>query len=222
MSAIDHNRWADKLALVDLQAGEILFGPNQEFNSIYFPLDCIVSLSLKRCSNDYASFALIGNEGVVGASVFLGDKVDSYSAKVECGGKAYRLPEADAKESAAQSSQFRILILDYLQALVVGSLQSAICDSKHTNLQRLSRALLTCDDRLACDGMMLDPQFMATSIGITVDHLNKALVELLDLGLIRVDRGFISALDRAGLEKVTCECYQIIQDGFDRILAKSL
>lgn len=219
MSAIDHIRFADKLILVDLRAGEILFGPNQELNSVYFPLDCIVSLSLKDRGNDYASFALIGNEGVVGASVFMGDKADGYCAKVEYSGKAYRLPKNEATESAAQSGQFRILILEYLQALVTDSLQSAICDSRHTNLQRLSRALLTCDDRLACDEVMFDPLFIATSIGITADHLNMALAELLGLELIRFERGLITILDRAGLEKVTCECYQIIRDGFGRILA---
>jgi len=218
MPLINKGYWNAALELMDLSAGDILFGPDISIDYVYFPVNCIVSLSSQAGNDQFASFALIGNEGVVGASVFLGDMSNTYLARVECSGKAYRLDIHFAIEVAAQLSQFRILILSYMQALVQYSLQVAICESKHTTIQRLICALLRCEDRLAGASSSLDLKFILHSIGVTVEQATQAITLLENWGFIRRESGSIVILNRACLEEKSCQCYQLVKTEFDRLL----
>lgn len=218
MPLVDKGYWDAAFELIDLSAGDILYSPGISFDYVYFPINCIVALRSQAGDDQFDSFALIGNEGMVGASIFLGDMSSTYLARVECGGKAFRLDIHFAIEVAAQLSQFRILILSYMQVLVQYSLQTAICESKHTIIQRFSCALLRCEDCLADAKSSLDLKFILQSIGVTVEQAAEALTQLEGWGLVRCESGSVVILNRSRLEEKSCQCYRLVKAEFDRLL----
>lgn len=217
ISSIIKNHWDTALETVELNSGDVLFGPGAGFDYVYFPIDCIISMSSHAGDDQFSSSALIGNEGMVGASALLDDMDIDCLARVEFGGRAYRLPIAHAIEVANQSSPFRILMLHYMQALVNHSLQTAICDSRHSLLQRVSRIMLLSDDRLAGAMLPLQLEFIAQSVGIDIEQVAEALNQLQRRELISFDGQSACIVDRLGLEQLTCDCYRLINDGFDQL-----
>lgn len=218
ISLSNKDHWVDALETVYLNAGDILFSPGVCFDYVYFPIDCIISLSSHADDNQFASTTLVGNKGMVGAPALLGDMCIDFLAKIECGGRAHRLPITHAVEIVNQSSQFRILMLLYMQALVNQSLQTAICDSKHSLVQQVCRILLLSDDCLVGAKQPLQLEFIAHSIGIGVNQVKEALNQMQNLKLISFDdESSTLIVDRLGLERATCDCYRLINDGFDRL-----
>lgn len=218
LSIEDKQRLRTDLALIKLKTGEALLDSNMRWRYVYFPIDCIISLNSKNDDFQYIDFALIGNEGMAGASVFLGDTSNEYHAKVEHGGKAFCLPISAAINEASKPSQLRMLILSYLQALVKYSLQMAICERKHSTLQRLSHTLLACDDRLSGGANQLSQKWFAKAISSTDNEIALAIEELKSHNLVHTLRGQISITNRSRLAKRSCECYGLVKDEFNRLL----
>ncbi len=213
----DIRRWGGDFNLVELKAGEVLLFSNPSCDYVYFPINCIISLSSEGDDGQHADFALIGNEGVVGAWLFLGDLSNSYRATVEYGGLAFRLPIDVATKEVGQSGRFRISMLNYLQASITQSLQAAICDAKHSTFERLSRSLLMWDDRLFRNKVPLDQELIARSVGATVEQVAQEFETLEKQGFVVSSQGQITITNRLGLEKVACECYQLVVNEFDRL-----
>lgn len=213
-------QWGDCLELVDLGAGEILSNPGDDSQYVYFPVDCILSLT-SGDSTQNSSVTLIGNEGVVGAPLFLGDATNSFGAKVEYGGKAYRLPARIANEVAHQSGKFRIFMLNYMQALVFNALQTATCDGGHAISQRVIKVLLIFEDRLSEGEPLLDCAFIAKILGVSGGRVGQVLAELEARRVIKMENELVSIVNRIDLEKMTCECYRVVKDEFDRLLPVS-
>lgn len=218
ITAIDKDRRGNDFVLIELKAGEILFDSNVQWECVYFPIDCIISLSVKNDDGQFDGFALIGNEGMAGVSTLLGDTNNEYCAKVAHGGKAYRLSIDLAMKEVSQPSQFRILILCYMQALVANSLHMAICDSRHNTLERLCCALLVCDDRLLGRATQLDQRWLAEAIGATANELVEVICELNNEGFLVANQGQIAITNRLGLEIRSCECYRLIKNKFNQLL----
>lgn len=218
MPLANKSAWGNSLQLVELNTGDILFGSGVDFDYVYFPVDCIVSLRLLDDIGQPTSFAIVGNEGVTGASIFLGDMSNNFLARVEIGGKAYRLPIDIAIEVTTQSSELRILLLNYMQALVYQSLQTAICDGYHNTLQQIACALLLCNDRLRNGKCRFEVDFIAQSIGVTTQQAKEAITQLERRGFIRCEDGPIETLNLSGLNVIACDCYRLIKGEFDRLL----
>jgi len=148
---------------------------------------------------------------------FLGDTSNSYRAKVEYGGLAFRLPIDVAAKEVGQSGRFRISMLNYLQASITQSLQAAICDAKHSTLERLSRSLLMWDDRLFGNKVPLNQELIARSVDATVAQVSREVALLEKQGLVLSSQGQITITNRLDLEMVVCECYQLVVNEFDHL-----
>lgn len=190
---------------------------NPSCDYVYFPINCIITLSSESDDGQHADFALIGNEGVVDAWLFLGDSSNSYRATVEYGGLAFRLPIDVATKEAGKSGHFRNSMPNYFQASITQSLQAAICDAKHSTFERLSRSLLMRDDRLLRNKVPLDQELIARSVGATVEQVAQEFETLEKQGLVISSYGQITMTNRLDLEKVACDCYQLVVNEFDRL-----
>jgi hypothetical protein len=209
-------RWGDKLSLVDLSSGDVLITPDCSFDYVYFPIDCIISVSDIASETTQDFFTLIGNEGMVGASVFLGDADNVFKVTVEVGGKAYRLPVDIAINRIYHSEVLRVFMLRYMQALVFSAMQTAVCDHQHTLLQQTAKALLLFDDRLLGIRGILSQALLAKTIGVSSSQLNNVLSEF--VGVRSSPDGLVSMANRWELEHKCCECYVAIKNTFSRLL----
>ena len=206
----DRSRLLPQLELLTLFARESLYESAEEINYVYFPIDCIVVLLSSVDTKATVEVGLIGNEGMVGATILLGAKQSTGQALILAEGKALRLPAAVLKKEAKRSSRMRELMLNYANALLGQSAQLAACHRYHTPKARLARLLLMIDDRVATSELRITQDLLAHLLGTRRATVTQAANQLQDKGLIGSMRGRIKFLDRRGLEADSCTCYTII------------
>lgn len=208
------------LRKVDMPLGKEIYAAGQVEESVFFPIDCIVSLLHVMDDGHSAEIAVVGHEGVMGIAVFMGGGSMPNSAIVQSAGSAYRLPAADFKREFDRDPDVRTLMLRYTQALITQMSQTAACNRHHTIQQQLCRWLLLSLDRLCGNDLTMTHELIANMLGVRREGVSEAAGQLQKLGLIRYHRGHITVLDRAGLESLCCECYQVVKDEADRLAAK--
>jgi CRP-like cAMP-binding protein len=165
-----------------------------------------------------AEVALVGNEGVVGVSSFMGGGGTTSHAAVLCAGQALRMPSAAIRRQFEQSSQVQSLMLRYTQALLTQMAHTAVCNRHHSVDQALSRWLLLSLDRVQARELRMTQELIANMLGVRREGVTEAALKLQRAGLIRYSRGRITVLDRHRLEEVGCECYRAIKAEYDRLL----
>ena len=198
--------------------GEALYEPGIKLRHVYFPTTAIVSLLYVMANGASAEIGIVGNEGILGISLFMGGDTTPSRAVVQSAGHGYRLKAQLLKDEFARFGPTMHLLLRYTQALITQMAQTAVCNRHHSVDQQLCRWLLLSLDRLASSDLSMTQELIANMLGVRREGVTEAAGKLQDAGLIRYSRGKISVLDRRGLEARSCECYQVVKAEFDRLL----
>ncbi|MFZ6773864.1 Crp/Fnr family transcriptional regulator [Undibacterium sp. SXout7W] len=211
------NRLLPDLELITVSAGDIIYeaGVLQKF--VYFPTTSVITLLYMMEDGTSAEIAAIGNEGIVGISLFMGGATTPNFAIVQRGGYAYRLKGRLLKMEFDRAGPVLRLLLRYTQALITQMTQIAICNRHHSVEQQLCRWLLQNFDRESSNSLVMTQQLIANTLGIRRERITEAASALQKAGLISYSRGSIEITDRSGLEKKVCECYQLIKNEFDQL-----
>jgi CRP-like cAMP-binding protein len=215
---VELRRLLPHLEYVELPLGSVLYESGGIEKEVYFPTSAIVSLLYVMDNGDAAEIAVVGNEGVVGVSLFLGGDSTPSRAVVQSAGRGFRLKARVLKAEFEQSGPVTRLLLRYTQALITQMSQTAVCNRHHTLDQQLCRWLLLSLDRLLGSELMMTQELIANMLGVRREGVTEGAIKLQKSGLISYSRGRILVLDRAGLEKRVCECYEVVKKEYDRLL----
>ena len=210
--------WSSQLEWVDMPLGQVLYESGRTLSHVYFPVTSIVSLLYVMEDGASAEIAVVGFEGVVGISLFMGGESTPSRAVVQSAGRGMRLPASFIKAEFNRAGPVMHLLLSYTQALITQMAQTAVCNRHHSLDQQLCRWLLLSLDRLDGPDLVMTQELIANMLGVRREGVTEAALKLQTLGLIRYVRGRISVLDRPGLEKRTCECYAVVKKEYDRLL----
>ena len=210
-------RWQPQLEWVDMPLGHVLYESGSALSHVYFPSTSIVSLLYVMENGASAEIAVVGNEGIVGISLFMGGESTPSRAVVQSAGDGYRLTARTIKDEFNRAPVVNLL-LRYTQALITQMAQTAVCNRHHSLDQQLCRWLLLSLDRLRGNELVMTQELIANMLGVRREGVTEAALKLQQAGLIRYARGRISVLDRPGLEARTCECYAVVKREYDRLL----
>lgn len=218
LSQVVKTRLFPHLELIPMPLGKVLYEPGENLRHVYFPTDCIISMLYVMEDGASAEISLVGNDGLVGFAVVMGGESTSSRAIVQSAGSAYRLSEPNLKNEFNRHGEFMTLMLRYMQALITQIAQTAVCNRHHTLDQQLCRWLLLSIDRRPDNHLAMTQEMIANMLGVRREGVTEAAGKLQKLGAIEYTRGKITVLDRAMLEKLTCECYMIVKRETDRLL----
>ncbi|MBF0286155.1 MAG: Crp/Fnr family transcriptional regulator [Magnetococcales bacterium] len=219
LPAQEFARISSELELVPMPLGEVVCEPDRQIRHVYFPTTSIVSLLYVMEDGSSAEIAVVGNEGIVGISLFMGGDTTTSVALVQSAGHAYRLKGQLLKNEFICAGSMQRLLLRYTQALLTQMSQTAVCNRHHSLDQQLCRWLLLSMDRLSGNlQLVMTQELIANMLGVRREGVTKAAGELQRDGLIQYSRGKITILDRIGLEERVCECYQVVKTEYDRLL----
>ena len=219
LPAAEFDRLLPHLELVPMPLAEVLYESGGRMHHVYFPTTSIVSLLYVLENGASAEIAVVGNEGILGISLFMGGETTPSRAVVQSAGYGYRLKAHLLKTEFNRAGPVLHLLLRYTQALITQMTQTAVCNRHHTVEQQLCRWLLLSLDRLPSDTLAMTQELIANMLGVRREGVTEAAGHLQRAGLIRYSRGRIMVLDRPGLEKAVCECYAVVKTEFDRLLA---
>jgi CRP-like cAMP-binding protein len=215
-------RWEPLLQPVGMPLGQVLYEPGATLTHVYFPTTSIVSLLYVMENGASTEISMVGNEGLVGISLFMGGESTPSRAVVQSAGLGFQLKAQLMKNEFERSGPVLHLLLRYTQALITQMAQTAVCNRHHTLDQRLCRWLLLSLDRLRVNELAVTQELISNMLGVRREGVNEAAHKLQLAGLISHVRGRITVLDRAGLEKRTCECYAVVKREYDRLLPEKL
>jgi len=200
--------------------GEALYESGGRLQHVYFPTTSIVSLLYVMDDGASAEIAVVGNEGILGISLFMGGETTPSRAVVQSAGFGYRLKAQLLKQEFNRAGPVMHLLLRYTQALITQMAQTAVCNRHHSVEQQLCRWLLLSLDRLSTDELRMTQELIANMLGVRREGVTEAAGNLQRAGLIRYSRGRITVLDRPRLEQEVCECYAVVKKEFDRLLSE--
>jgi CRP-like cAMP-binding protein len=219
LPAAELAHFSDQLEMVSLAAGDVLYESRAHLQHVYFPTTAIVSLLYLLENGSTAEIAMVGNEGILGISLFMGGETTPSRAVVQRGGQALRLRADLIKLEFNRAGPLLRLLLRYTQALITQMMQTAVCNRHHSVEQQLCRWLLLSLDRMAAQSLSMTQEAIANLLGVRREGVTEAAGHLQRDGLIRYSRGQIEVLDRPGLERAACECYAVVKLEFDRLLS---
>jgi len=211
-------RWAPQLQPVDMPLGQVLCESGGKATHVYFPTTSIVSILYVMENGASAEIAVVGNEGVVGVSLFMGGESTPSRAVVQSAGQGFRLDARSLKEEFERAGPVLHLLLRYTQALITQMSQTAVCNRHHSLDQQLCRWLLLSLDRLDGNELVMTQELIANMLGVRREGVTEAALKLQKDGLIQYARGHIEVLDRQQLEARSCECYAVVKKEYDRLL----
>ncbi len=219
LAALPITEWQilqSQLEWVDLPLGLVLCEADVKY--VYFPITAIISLLYVMENGSSAEIAVVGNEGIVGISLFMGGESTTSRAVVYSAGQAYRLNAQFLQREFSRCAPLMSLLLRYTQALITQMSQTAVCNRHHSIDQQLCRWLLLSLDRLPSHELMMTQELIASMLGVRREGVTAEALKLQTAGLIRYVRGHITILDRVGLEQRSCECYAVVKKESDRLL----
>jgi CRP-like cAMP-binding protein len=215
-------RWLPELEAVDMPLGKVLYESGTKLSHVYFPTTSIISLLYVMEDGASAEIAVVGHEGIVGISLFMGGESTPSRAVVQSAGGAFRLRANLMMQEFNRAGPVLRLMLRYTQALITQMAQTAVCNRHHSLDQQLCRWLLLSLDRLHTRDLVMTQELIANMLGVRREGVTEAAGNLQTAGLIRYQRGHITVLDRDGLERRTCECYTVVKKEYDRLLPMTL
>ena len=218
LPADESQRWLPLMEAVDMPLGSVLYEPGVTLTHVYFPTTAIVSLLYVMENGGSAEIAVVGNEGIVGVSLFMGGESTPSRAVVQSAGMGFRLKAQIMKTEFYRAGPVLHLLLRYTQALITQMSQTAVCNRHHTLDQQLCRWLLLSLDRLQGNELVMTQELIANMLGVRREGVTEGALKLQLAGLIRYARGHITVIDRPGLEKRSCECYSVVKKEYDRLL----
>jgi len=219
LPAAEFERLAAHLELVPMLLGQTLYEPGGELQHVYFPTTAIVSLLYVMESGASAEIAGVGNEGVLGISLFMGGNTTPSSAVVQTAGHGYRLKAALLIKEFQRFGPTMYVLLRYTQGLITQMAQTAACNRHHSIEQQLCRWLLLTLDRLPTNDLVMTQELVASALGVRRESITDIAGRLQRAGFIRYRRGHISVLERSGLEAGTCECYAVVREELRRLMS---
>jgi CRP-like cAMP-binding protein len=215
-------RWQPHLEPVDLPLGKTLYDSGSQMEHVYFPTNAIVSLLYVLENGASAEIALVGNEGLVGVSLFMGGGSTTTEAVVQSAGVGFRLKARIMKDEFERSGPTAHLLLRYTQAMITQMSQTAVCNRHHTLYQQLCRWLLLSLDRLEGNELVMTQELISNMLGVRREGVTEGALKLQKAGVINYRRGRITVLNRPALEKRSCECYAVVKREYDRLLPERL
>lgn len=206
------------LELVPLPLRALMYESGRPMRHVYFPTDSIVSLQYVMENGASTAILVVGNEGLVGITLFMGGESTPSRSVVQSAGFAYRLPRRRVKEEFNRHGQLLVLMLRYTQALITQVAQTAVCNRHHSIDQQLCRWLLLSMDRLSDGHLTMTQEFIGNMLGVRREGVTQAALKLRQLGVISYSRGMITVLDRKKLEDLSCECYEVVKKETELLL----
>jgi CRP-like cAMP-binding protein len=219
LPAAEFDRLAPHLELVSMPLGEALYESGGHLQHVYFPTTSIVSLLYVMEDGASAEIAVVGNEGILGISLFMGGETTPSRAVVQSAGYGYRLKAQLLKQEFHRAGPVMDLLLRYTQALITQMAQTAVCNRHHSVEQQLCRWLLLSLDRLSTSELTMTQELIANMLGVRREGVTEAAGNLQRAGIISYSRGRITVLDRDRLERNVCECYAVVKKEFERLLS---
>ena len=214
----ERSRWLAHVEPVEMPLGRVLYEPGSTLSHVYFPTSSIVSLLYVMDDGASAEIAVVGFEGIVGVSLFMGGESTTSRAVVQSAGVGFQLKASQMMEEFNRAGPALHLLLRYTQALITQMAQTAVCNRHHTLDQQLCRWLLLSLDRLRSNELVMTQELIANMLGVRREGVTEAAGRLHDAGVIEYRRGHITVHDRPQLEKRTCECYAVVKKEYDRLL----
>jgi CRP-like cAMP-binding protein len=214
----ERDRLFPLLKLVSMPLGMVVYESGAALRHIYFPTNSIVSLLYVMKDGSSAEIAVVGNDGAIGVSLFMGGETTPSRAIVQSAGFAYRLTSTRLKQEFNRHGELLHILLRYTQSLITQMAQTAVCNRHHSLDQQLCRWLLLSLDRLSGNQLQMTQELIANMLGVRREGVTAAAGKLQKLGIIRYMRGKITVLDRPQLEKHSCECYAVVKRETDRLL----
>ena len=214
----ESDRLSPHLELIPMLLGDVLYETGGKLQHVYFPTTSIVSLHYLLENGGSSEIAGVGNEGVLGVSLFMGGDTTPSRAVVQTGGYGYRLKAHILMEEFYRAGPVLRLLLRYTHALITQMSQTSVCNRHHSVEQQLSRFLLLTLDRLPSNELTMTQELIANMLGVRREGVTEAAGKLQSCGFIRYRRGHITVLDRSGLEEHACECYDVVKKEFARLL----
>jgi len=214
----DYERLLPQLEFVDLELGHPLYESGGHMRHVYFPVEGIVSLLYVTQGGNSAELAVVGCEGMIGVSLFMGGETTPNRAVVQSACKAYRLPAQALKAHFAEGGALQLILLKFTQALITQISQTAVCNLHHSVDQQLCRWLLLSLDRLSENKLQMTQELIANMLGVRRQGVTESAGKLEREGLISYSRGLITVLDRPALERRACECYSVVKSETERLL----
>ncbi len=206
------------LELVAMPLGKVLYESGDTLRHVYFPVDSIVSLLYVMEDGASAEISVVGNEGLVGISLFMGGESTPSRAIVQSAGSGYRLLGQRLKDEFNRHGELLTLLLRYTQSLITQIAQTAVCNRHHSIDQQLCRWLLLSLDRLSGNRLVMTQELIANMLGVRREGVTEAAGRLQKQGAIEYHRGHITVLDRGQVERLSCECYAVVRRETDRLL----
>ena len=222
LPAVECERLTQDIDLIPLTLGQVLYESGETMSHAYFPIDCVISLLYVMKNGESAEIAVVGNEGMIGIALFMGGESTMSRAIVQNAGHAYRLKAQVLKDEFHSWGALSRLLLMFASALITQMVQTAACNRHHPIDQQLCRWLLLSLDRLPSSRISMTEKLIGNMLGLDHPQVMKATNKLEKAGLIHCNAGEITVLDRAGVEKRSCECYRVVKKESDRLLPLSV
>ncbi|MGF1934252.1 MAG: Crp/Fnr family transcriptional regulator [Nostoc sp. ChiQUE02] len=220
LPANDYERLVPHLKLVPLPLRKVLYEPGEAIAQVYFPNKAVVSIITTMKDGSTVEAGLVSNEGMVGISVILGDNITTTTALVQIPDSAMQMDADILRNEFNRGTALQSVLLRYVQGMYTQIAQGSACNRLHKLERRLARWLLTVSDRLESEEFPLTQEFISQMLGVRRAGVTEAANILSEAGIITYHRGQINILNREALEKTSCECYQIIEDEYVRLLGK--
>ncbi len=215
-------RFQSKLEPVSLKLGTVLYESGDRLDHAYFPTTAIISLLYIMENGSTAEIGVVGNDGILGIALFMGGDTTNSRAIVQSAGEVFKIKAQDLKTEFGRGGTFQTMLLRYTQALMTQISQTAVCNRLHSLEQQLCRWILLSHDRLNSDKLVMTHDLISNMLGVRREGVTLAAQKLAEKGLITNTRGTIILIDRQGLENAVCECYQVVNDEYNRLLSRGI
>lgn len=206
------------LELAELPLRALMYEAGRPMRHVYFPTDSIISMQYLMENGASTAISVVGNEGLLGITLYMGGESTPSRSLVQSAGHAYRLPRTRVKDEFDRHGELLLLMLRYTQALITQVAQTAVCNRHHTIDQQLCRWLLLSMDRLSGNRLTMTQEFISNMLGVRRSGVSNSAAKLEQLGVISYERGLITVLDRRRLEGLSCECYGVVKKETDLLL----
>ncbi len=214
-----YDKLAPNLKRVSLKQGTILHHPGEAIEELYFPIDCLLSMTITMRDGSTAEAGMVGNREVLGVNAFMGGRETTQTEYiVQLAGSAIKVDAQPLLDEFDRNKELRDVLLRYTQALIAQISQTTGCNGLHVLDQRLARWLLEAQDRIDSDDLKLTQEFLGHMLGVRRAGVTQAAQKLQERGLIRYHRGHVQILNQQGLEAASCECFSVLREEYDRLL----
>lgn len=222
LSDEDLRRLIPHIEPVSYSLGEVLYESGSRIEFALFPTTAIVSLLYIMENGGTAEIGIVGNDGILGVALFLGGETTTSRAVIQGAGAGLRIKPADLRKEFALGGSFHDLLLRYTQAIMTQISQTAVCNRLHAVEQQLCRWLLLSHDRVNSNELVMTHDLISNMLGVRREGITVAAQKLAGKKLIKNRRGTIEIVDRLGLEDAACECYDIVNAEYNRLLGRGI